>query len=180
LPGATLGHTLKKGGTRGTWVSSASKEKLTVLPKWALLTAVAGAVVLLAAPGLASRAGDDDERPLKKLMKKIDTGTKAIREATTTVAKFKKAGNGKDIARTASEIAALGKETRGFKEPAEKMKKPYDKWLDMNDRFVAAASELAHVAGKGDLVATRKAWSALNNSCTNCHGAFRPEVGDGF
>jgi cytochrome c556 len=149
-------------------------------PKWAMLAAVACSVVVTVASGRYVRAGDDDDKPLKKLMKKIDAGTKSIREATTTVAKFKKAGNGKDVARTASEIAQLAKQTRGFKEPSEKMKKPYDKWLDMNDRFVTAATELAQVAGKGDLVATRKAWTALNNSCTNCHGAFRPEVGDGF
>ena len=151
-----------------------------MLRKWAILAAVAGSVVLAIAGAAVSRAGDDEDKPLKKLMKKIDADTKAIREATTTLAKFKKAGNGKDLAKTASEIARLGKETRGFKEPSEKMKKPYDKWLDMNDRFVAAADDIAKAAGKGDFVGTRKAWSALNNSCTNCHGAFRPEVGDGF
>jgi cytochrome c556 len=151
-----------------------------MMPKWAILGAVAAAVVVLGAAAGVTRAGDDEDKPLQKLMKKIDAGTKSIREATTTVAKFKKAGNGKDIARTASEIARLGKETRGFKEPSEQMKKPYDKWLDMNDRFVAAADEVAHAAGKGDLIGTRKAWAALNNACTNCHGAFRPEVGDGF
>ena len=95
-----------------------------------------------------SRAGDDEDKPLKKLMKKIDADTKSIREATTSVTKFKKAGNGKDLARMAGEIAKLGKETREFKEPSEKMKKPFDKWLDMNDRFVAAADELAKSPAK--------------------------------
>jgi cytochrome c556 len=151
-----------------------------MLWKWAIVAAVAGTVVLLVAPAVVSRTGDDDDRPLNKIMKKIDAATKSIRDATATAVKFKKAGNGKDVARTAGEIAALGKQTRDFKEPSEKIKKPYDKWLDMNDRFVRAANELAQVAGKGDLVGARKAWAALNNSCTNCHGAFRPEVGDGF
>jgi cytochrome c556 len=152
-----------------------------MLRNWAILAAITGSVALAAIAGApVSRAGDDEDGPLKKLMKKIDAGTKSIREATTTVAKFKKAGNGKDVAATAGTLAKLGKETREFKEPSEKMKKPYDKWLDMNDRFVAAADELARTAAKGDLVGTRKAWVSLNNSCTNCHGAFRPEVGDGF
>jgi cytochrome c556 len=150
--------------------------------KWAILATVTSSVVLVLAGAAVqvSRAGDDEDRPLTKLMKTIDADTKSIREAMTTVTKFKNAGNGKDLAKKAGEIARLGKETRTFKEPSEKVKKPFDKWLDMNDRFVAAADELAKVAGKGDLVATRKAWSALNNTCTNCHGAFRPEVGDGF
>jgi cytochrome c556 len=153
-----------------------------MLRKWANIVAIAGSVVLVLAGAAVqvSPGGDDEDKPLKKLMKKIDADTKSIRDATTSVTKFKKAGNGKDLAKLANEIARLGKETREFKEPSEKMKKPFDKWLDMNDRFVVAAGELEQVAGKGDLVGARKAWSALNNTCTNCHGAFRPEVGDGF
>lgn len=153
-----------------------------MMRKWAILAAVSGSVVLAIAGAAVqvSRAGDDEDKPLKKLMKKIDASTKSIRDATKSVVTFKKAGNGKDIAKVATELAKLGKETRGFKEPSEKMKKPYDKWVDMNDRFVAAADELAQTAGKGDLIGTRKAWSALNLSCSNCHGEFRPEVGDGF
>ena len=151
-----------------------------MLHKWAILAAVAGSVAWTMAGAPASRAGDDEDKPLKKLMKAIDAKTKSIRDATSTTAKFKGAGNGKDLVPIASEIAKLGKETRGFKEPSEAMKKPYDKWVDMNDRFVSAADELAQAAGKGNLFNTRKAWSNLNQSCSNCHGAFRPEVGDGF
>jgi cytochrome c556 len=145
----------------------------------AVLAVMMSSVVLALAGATASRAGDED-RPLKKLMKSIDARTKTIRDATSSVAKFKTAGNGKDLAPIAGELAKLGKETRGFKEPSEAMKKPYDKWVDMNDRFVAAADELAQTAEKGNLFNTRKAWSTLNQTCSNCHGAFRPEVGDGF
>jgi cytochrome c556 len=151
-----------------------------MLRKWGALAAIAGSVILAVAGAPGVRAGDDDDKPLKKLMKTIDADTKSIREATSSVAKFKKAGNGKDVATKAGEVARLGKETRGFKEPSVKMKKPYATWVDMNDRFVGAADELARAATKGDLNGSRKAWAALNNSCTNCHGAFRPEVGDGF
>src|SRR4051794_7880794 len=151
-------------------------------PRGAILAAAAvAASVALAIAGMpASRAGDDPDKPLKKLMKTIDARTKTIRDATSTTAKFKGAGNGKDLVPVADELAKLGKETRGFKEPSEATKKPYDKWVDMNDRFVAAAGEVAKAARKGDLFGTRKAWSALNLTCSNCHGAFRPEVGDGF
>ena len=63
----------------------------------------------------ASRAGDDADEPLKKLMKTIDARTKAIRDATSTTAKFKGAGNGKDLVPLADELARLGKDTRGFR-----------------------------------------------------------------
>ncbi len=160
---------------------------------------IAGALLLTidAAPWPGSRAGGaekekekeqakvkdrdaDKPKSLKILMKKIDASNKALCAATATVAAFKKSGNGKEIAASATEMGRLGKETRGFKEPSEAMKKPYDKWVDMNDRFVAAAEELAQIASKGDLVGSRKAYSTLNLTCSNCHGAFRPSVDDGF
>src|SRR3954447_18267836 len=151
-----------------------------MLRKWAILAATAGSIVWATAGTPVLRAGDEPEKPLKKLMKSIDAKTKTIRDATSSVANFRKSSNGKDLAPIATEIATLGKETRGFKEPSETMKKPYEKWVDMNDRFVTAADEVAQAARKGDLFGTRKAWSTLNLTCSNCHGAFRPEVGDGF
>jgi cytochrome c556 len=146
--------------------------------KLIVLTLVSWAIALLnVAP---SPAQEDEETPLAKIMKKVDARTKAIREATSTVAKYKKAGKGKDIIPTARELLKLGKEIRPFKEPSQKMKKPYEKWTDLSDRYSAAAEELIQAAEKGDLVASRRAWASLNNSCTNCHGAFRPSTDDGF
>ena len=123
-----------------------------MLRNGAMLAALGVSVSLVIAGAASAGRAEDEDSPLKKLMKKIDAGTKSIREGTTSVAKFKKAGNGKDLAKTAGEIAKVGKETRGFKEPSEKIKKPYDKWVDMNDRFVGAAEELGRLAGKGDFV----------------------------
>jgi cytochrome c556 len=151
-----------------------------MLRRWAILAAVTGPIALAIAGVPASGAGDDADKPLKKLMKTVDAKTKAIRDATYSVTKFKKAGNGKDVAAAAAEVAKIAKQTREFKEPSEAMKKPYEKWLSMNDQFVAAAAEVVQAAGKGDFTGTRKAVAALTLSCSNCHGAFRPEVGDDF
>ncbi len=146
--------------------------------KLVALTLVAWAIPLLSF--VPSPAGEDEETPLGKIMKKVDVRTKMIREATSTVAKYKKAGKGKDLLTPAKELLKLGKEFRPFKEPSVKMKKPYEKWTDLSDRYATALQELIQASEKGDLVASRRAWASLNNSCTNCHGAFRPSTDDGF
>jgi hypothetical protein len=149
------------------------------------LSAVTCAVSLAAlalALGASAAAGDDDKEksPLAKLMVKIDAKTKLIREGTKSLTKFKKAGGGKDVAKAAAELASYTKEFRDVKEPSEKMKKPFSKWTDLADRYETAAKDMEKAASKGDFTASQKAWNPLYASCSNCHGAFRPEVGDGF
>ncbi|MDR3639492.1 MAG: cytochrome c [Isosphaeraceae bacterium] len=149
------------------------------------LSAAAGAVAvasLVVAVG-ASLAGDDDAKEksaLAKMMIKIDKDTKLVREGTKSLTKFKKANSGKDVAKAAGEIAKYAKEFRDMKEPSEKMKKPFSKWTDLTDRYETAARDMEKAAAKGDFAASQKAWNPLYVSCSNCHGAFRPEVGDGF
>ena len=150
-----------------------------MLRTWALLSVTAVTFALLVIG--ASRADDDDDKsPLAKIMVKIDKETKAIKNATATREKFKAAGNGKAILDSTKVLVEKGKETRKFEEPSKKMKKPLATWVDMTDRYLTSVGELSQAAKKGDLVASRKAYTALNVTCSNCHGAFRPEVGDGF
>jgi cytochrome c556 len=151
--------------------------------KWSVLSLVTAVSVALLAAGI-SLAEDDKEgtpTPIKKNMKQIDSAYKSIVAAAKTRVSFKRAANGKDVAAAAKKLVTLGKETRKYgDEPAKNMKKPIDKWVDMAERFVVAAEETASAAEKGDFVATGKARSTLTTACSNCHGAFRPEVGDGF
>ncbi len=146
-----------------------------------LLSTAACAVALALLTAGGSFAGDDEDKsPLAKMMKKIDVQTKLIREGTKSLTKFKKANNGKDVAKAAAELAKFTKDFRDMKEPSEKMKKPFAKWTDLADRYDAAAKDMEKAANKGDFTASQKAWNPLFVSCSNCHGAFRPEVGDGF
>jgi cytochrome c556 len=152
--------------------------------RYAILGATTGAVALasLALAAGASRAQDDDpdKSPLAKLMKKIDSETKRVREGTKSITKFKKANNGKDVAKAAAQLVKFAPEFRDVKGPSEKMKKPFSKWTDLADRYLTAAKDMEKAASKGDFTAAQKAWQPLYVSCSNCHGAFRPEANDGF
>jgi cytochrome c556 len=146
-----------------------------MLRRWVVLAVVASCVASLAAS--VSIAGDKNS-PLAKIMKKIDAESKKIRDATSAAPKFKKAQ--KEVAASAEQLTKLGKQTREFKEPAEQQKKPFEKWTGFTDQYLTASQEIAKASAKGDLAAAKKGWTNLNNSCSNCHGAFRPEVGDDF
>lgn len=143
------------------------------------VTAAVASVSLLLAVG-ASLAGDDDsdKSPLAKMMKKIDVHTKIVRDGTKSRTRFTK--NSKDIAKAAAELAKYAKEFRDMKGPSEKMKQPFAKWTDLTDRYEVASKDMEKLALKGDFPGSQKAWKTLDNTCSNCHGAFRPEVGDGF
>ena len=143
---------------------------------WASMIFAAGTVAVLSVA--ATRAEDDDETksPLAKIMKKIDTETKAIKAATATNKGFKESGKSKGIVASAKTLIDLGKQAHKFEEPSKKMNKPFEKWTDLTDRYITAAEEIIQVAQKGDINGTRKAYTALNNTCSNCHGAV-PAVG---
>ena len=146
--------------------------------KWVILAIAASSV---AGTGVVrSLAGDDSEKsPLARIMVEIDVQTKAIRDVQSSASRFKKGGK-KEIAPAAEKLAELGKETKKFTEPAEKQKQPIAKWNEMSDAYVKASEEMIKVAKKGTLLDVRKAFTGLNNTCTNCHGAFRPKTGDDF
>ena len=146
-----------------------------MLRKWVVLIVSCGCVAGLVAGRV--HAGDKDT-PLSKIMKKIDAETKKVREGTKSRLSFKKAG--KQIVTASERLKTLGDETRPFTEPAEKQKQPAAKWLDMTDKFIEATDGMAKAAAKGDFDSATKAWKRLDLSCSNCHGAFRPEVGDDF
>ncbi len=148
------------------------------------VTLTAGAVACLAAvasvadgAGKAPSAADAAKTPLQKAMVKMEDQTKAIRALTTSPGRFRKSAGGKTIVTGAEDLVKLAKETRGYTEPAEKLKKPQSKWEEYADQCLAASREMADVARKNDYNGVRKALKDLDNSCTSCHGLFRPKTG---
>lgn len=149
-----------------------------MLSKWPALALSASCIAGLGA--FPTRAEDEEKSPLAKIMVKIDEQTKAIGAACSSTAKFKASGKGKPIPPAAVTLAELGKETRKFTEPAEQMKQPIAKWNAMTDEYIVVAKAMEKAGKRGNLPEILKAYKALNNSCSNCHGAFRPKVGDDF
>ncbi|MCA1685181.1 MAG: cytochrome c, partial [Planctomycetia bacterium] len=131
------------------------------------------------------RAADDppksasgkEKTPLQTIMIKMEDQTKAVRSLTSSAARFKKAGQGKGILPAAEALVKLAGRTRKFTEPAEVQKKTRKKWDEFTDQHLLASGRLVEVARKNDFAGIRQALKGVDNSCTNCHGLFRPKTG---
>jgi cytochrome c556 len=145
--------------------------------KWFALALTAGGIAGLGL--IPGRAEDEVKSPLAKVMVKIDDHTKSVGAICSSTSKFKSAGNGKEIIPAAEALIELGKETRKFP-PPEAAKQPLAKWKAMTEEYITASQVLDKAAKKGNLPDIRKAFKSLNNTCSNCHGAFRPKAGDDF
>lgn len=149
-----------------------------------LLASAAGVVACLAAvssvaddAGKSAAADAAAKSPLQKGMVKMEDQTKAIRAVSTSPGRFKKSAQGKDLVLAAEDLVRLSKETRKFTEPAVALKKPQAKWEEYADQCLAASQEMVGASRKKDYAGVRKALKELDNSCTNCHGLFRPKTG---
>lgn len=142
-----------------------------MLRKWTVLAlsmcAVAGALT-----GLSVAAQDPS---LEKIMEKVNSKNLVITKATRTKVAFAK--DQAKIADAAKELVKLGKESRSFKDPAEKQKKSQDDWTKMVDDFVTKSEALVEVTGKSGftLEQAKKSHTAVKASCTNCHEIFKTD-----
>ena len=138
--------------------------------KWSVLSATLAAVVLTAAG--FSRAADDEDSPIHKLMEKVGAKNGAINKAVRTPVAFKKAG-GKAVADDAREIVKLYKEAREMKEPATIQKKSFDLWTKYMDAAIKDTEDFAKVAEKDDQGEAKKSFDLVKKDCGACHNDFR-------
>ena len=115
----------------------------------------------------------DDESPLEKHMSTINAKTKAIKNATKTLAAWKK--DGKSVVKNAEEISRLGKEARKEKGPAEQQKKTFDEWTKLMDDMIHSADEMAVLAAKPGATQpqAKDIYTKLTKTCSDCHAVFR-------
>lgn len=144
-----------------------------MLRKWMVFALSAAVLVSVAGLGFAL---DDDESPLGKVMEKVNKQSNAIKKGTRNPVQFKKSS--KDVAKSSKELVKLAKESKPFKEALGKAKNeanPQRKWDELMDSFIASSEKLSETAGKPapDYDDTKKAFSAVSKTCTECHQVFR-------
>jgi cytochrome c556 len=145
-----------------------------MLRKW--LVFALSAVVLVSIAGAGFGVQDDKENELEKLMEKVNKQGAAIKKGTRNPITFKKSQ--KDVAKSSKELAKLAKESKTHKEALSRAKNeadPQKKWDELSEAFISSSAKLSDVAGKEgpSYDDTKKAWSAVNLSCTKCHEVFR-------
>ena len=117
----------------------------------------------------------DDDSPLEKLMEQIQNKTNAIRKVTRNAAEYKKGAG--SIAKDTDVILKLAKESRDFKEPAEKEKKPQADWEKLTDEMIHATEALAKIAAdsKSTQAQAKDAFTTYTKTCSACHNVFKKE-----
>ncbi len=142
--------------------------------KWMVFALSAGILVSIAGAGFSG--ADDEETELGKVMEKVNKANNALKKGTRNPVQFKKSQ--KDVAKSAKELHKLAKEAKPLKDALAKAKNeanPQQKWNELMDAFIDKSEELSEVAGKSspDYADTKKAFSAVTKTCTECHQVFR-------
>ena len=132
----------------------------------------------IAAVIMASFAGfsvADDESPLEQLMEKIQAKTNALNKATRNAAEYKKAAG--SITKDLEEVLKLSKESREFKEPAQKEKKPQAEWEKLSDDMIHATEDLEKLVKDSKTTQTqaKESFVAFRKTCSACHNVFKKE-----
>ena len=146
-----------------------------MLRKWMVFTLSAGLLVTLAGVGFS---GDDDESPLEKIMEKVNKANAKIKQGVRNPANYRK--KQKEVAENSKVMVKLAKESKPMKNALDRAKnepKPQEKWNSLMDAFIEKSENLSEVANKPspDYDATKKAFSTLSKTCTDCHNVFRVE-----
>jgi cytochrome c556 len=148
-----------------------------MLRKWMVFALSAVALISIAGAGFS--VAQDEENELEKLMEKVNKQSAAIKKGTRNLVYFKKSQ--KDLAKSAKELAKLAKDSKTRKEALGRAKNeadPQKKWNELSEAFISSSEKFSEVAGKvgpneAGLGDTKKAWIAVNKSCTECHQVFR-------
>ena len=154
-------------------MSPRHREIRNMLRKWMVFALSAAVLVSIAGAGFSVA---DDESPLEKVMEKVNKHSNAIKKGTRNLVQFKKSQ--KDVAKSSKELVKLAKEAKPFKDALGKAKNeanPQQKWDELMDASSTSSEKLSETAGKDspDYDATKKAFSAVNKTCTECHTVFR-------
>jgi cytochrome c556 len=132
---------------------------------------------VLVGPSL-SRAAQEEESPLEKIMEKVGKADAAIRKAVRSKPAFAK--DGKTVEKHVKDLVKLAKEAKKIKDAAKKAKDvadPEKKWDEYLDELVKKSEELGEIAGKAgaNFQDAKDALAKVKNVCTDCHKDFRVE-----
>jgi hypothetical protein len=147
--------------------------------KWIVLAAAATVSAGFVVTGSTTA---DDERPLERLMQKVNKTSLSIKKAVRTSATFKKAGNGKDVASDAEDLVKSAKEAKKILDAAKEAKdvpNALESWNKLMDALIQSGEDVAQAAKKGDYAAAKAAQLSMAKQCAPCHDQFKKDYGAG-
>ncbi len=145
--------------------------------KW-LIFALSAAVLVAAGvfAGASYLKADDEERPLEKIMEKVNKNNSIIQKGVRTKVAWAK--DQKKVEQGAKDLVKLAKEAKPIKDAVKKAKEvanPQKKWDDLMDELIKNAEALGQVAAKPKTTQpeAKAAFESVKKVCTDCHKDFR-------
>lgn len=140
--------------------------------KW-LYTAIGALTVTLVVVAQQQQKPQFPEE-LVKLMEEVQVLLKPLQDAARySKAKFEADAKHEELAKQATRMAELMKQTVKFAPEKDLPDKPKKEWHDTCEASAKYALELAEAARKKNYAGYRAAFKRMDAACTRCHEVFR-------
>jgi cytochrome c556 len=126
-------------------------------------------------------AADDKKTELGEMMETVNSKNLAVKKGVYTLPGWNKADK-KVVGENADVLVSIGKKIHDMTEPAKKEKKKQVEWTKAVDEYIASAENLSKEIKKSGAKQpdAKKAYQALQATCSNCHKDFRKDDDAGF
>ena len=149
-----------------------------MIRKWMAFALSAGVLVAMGLGAGFSKAADDNESELEKLMEQVQKHNVVITKGIRNVANYKKSQ--KDVVKSAKELAKLAKKAKPIKDAfkhAKNEKDPGAKWTEFLDAMEKESVKFEGVVAKPDTtyIQAKDAFKPVAKTCVDCHAIFKGE-----
>jgi hypothetical protein len=151
-------------------------EICTMVRKWLVFALSAGILVSLGVGAGFTRAQEEKESELEKIMEQVQKHNLVITKGTRNAVYFKKSQ--KDVEKSAKELVKLAKKAKPIKDAlknAKDEKEPGKRWDELLEALATNCEKLGEVTGKPDatLKQAKDAFNVVKKNCSDCHAIFR-------
>ena len=149
-----------------------------MIRKWMAFVLSGGILLSLGLGAGLSKADDDKESELEKVMEQVSKHNGIITKGIRNAVNFKKSQ--KDVEKSAKELAKLAKKAKPMKDAfknAKNEKDPAGKWTELLDAMVKESEKFEGVVAKPatTYLQAKDAFKPVAKTCVDCHGIFKGE-----
>jgi cytochrome c556 len=149
-----------------------------MIRKWMVFVLSAGILVSMGLGAGLSKADDDKESELEKIMEQVQKNYVVITKGIRNEVNFKKSR--KDVEKSTKELVKLAKKAKPIKDALKNAKNERDpaaKWNELFDSLDKNLEKFEGVIAKPEtkFQQAKDAFKPVMTNCTDCHAIFKGE-----
>ncbi len=150
----------------------------SMIRKWMVFVLSAGILVSLGLGAGLTKADDDQESELEKIMEQVQKHNLIITKGIRSEVNFKKYR--KDVEKSTKELIKLSKKAKPIKDAlknAKTEKEPAKKWNELFDGLAKHLEKFEGVVAKPETKyqQAKDAFKPVTTNCTDCHAIFKAD-----